>query len=221
MFPHRREAGSTGRLTPTDWGSSALSVTVCVSVRLSVPLSPRRQVPIPFLTQWNPSGSGRLVFDPFTSWGPMETAGCRDVRGVMQRTTPAPLDSRHQTAPAAGWGDMGGRRCPFPVGGQRARVARRPFRRVTAAESRWLTHPGRPSLPGPERPRPGQPREREMPQAVPRSRNWGPWATGPAELGRGHRCLDLPGLVARFPEDRAPTPRAQPQGLNPVLLPKH
>lgn len=40
MFPHRREAGSTGRLTPTDWESSALSVTVCVSVRLSVPLSP-------------------------------------------------------------------------------------------------------------------------------------------------------------------------------------
>lgn len=59
-----------------------------------------------------------------------------------------------------------------------------------------------------------------MPRAVPQSRNWGHRATGPAALGRGHRCLDLPGLVASFPKAWAPrpSPKSSPT-LNPHLNP--
>lgn len=175
------------------------------------PFLPCRQVHIAFLAQWSLVGPGILVLDPFTGWGRwrLRDAGTRGLLAPGSSRAPDSLGTERR--PAAGWGDLGGCRCPFPVEGQRARVARggkerRPFRRVTAAESRWLTHPGRPSLPGPERPGPGLPQEREMPPAVPGSRNWGHWATGPAALGQGHRCLDLPGLAARFPEAWVPGP---------------
>lgn len=187
-------------------------MSVCLSLSI---LSPN---PYPLLGAVEPGGIPETGSRPLIyRLGPVETERCRDTRRVLQRAAPAPPTLVTEERPAAGWGDVGGCRCPFPVEGQRARVARggkerRPFRRVTAAESRWLTHPGRPSLPGPERPGPGLPRERETPPAVPRSRNWGHWATGPAALGRGHRCLDLPGLVARFrrPGRQGPAPRLEP-----------
>lgn len=136
----------------------------------------------------------------FTGWGANQKGRCGNVRGPAARNS----RSADSWRPLAVGGDPGGCRCPFPVEGPRARVARggkerRPFRRVTAAESRRLTHPGCPSLPGPERPGPGRPREQEIPPAVPRARNWGHWATGPPVLGQGHRCTDLPGLEPPFP----------------------
>lgn len=180
-------------------------MSICLSLST---LSPR---PYPLLGAAQPGGLRETGAPHLHRLGPGETATCRDVRVVLQRAAPAPPPLGTARRPAAGWGGSGGCRCPFPVEGQRARVARggkerRPFCRVTAAESRWLTHPGRPSLPGPERPWPGPHREREVPPGVPSSRNWGHWATGPAAPGLGHRCLDLPGLVARFRDAWAPGP---------------
>lgn len=124
---------------------------------------------------------------------------------------------------------LGIERRPLPAGGTReaagAHFLRRGREHVSlGAASVPPSHGGRvtvadspgaplPSWPGAARAR--QPREWEMPPAVPRARNWGHWATGPTALCPGHRCLDSPGLVRRFPEDWAPTPRAQPQGSNP------
>lgn len=191
------------------------------------PSLPRRQVPIPFSAQCSLVGSGTLVRDLFLyRLGPVETARCRErARGHVAGNAPIP-DSRHRTAPAAGWGYPGDSRCPFPVEGRRARVARggkerRPFRRVTAAESRWVTHPGRPSLPGPERRGPGQPREREMPPAVSQARNWGHWATGTLVLGRGHRCTDLPGLEMALPGRRGAHTQNPAPGLDLSSPPEH
>lgn len=191
-------------------------MTVCVSVCLSLStLSPSTYR---LLGAVEPGGLRETGSRPLYRRGRwrLRDAGTRGLLAAGSSRAPDSLGTERR--PAAGWGDLGGCRCPFPVEGQRARVARggkerRPFRRVTAAESRWLTHPGRPSLPGPEWPGPGLPREREMPPAVPRSRNWGHWATGPAGTplsGLAWACRALPGGLGA---------RAQPQGLNPVLLP--
>lgn len=88
MSPHRREAGSISRLALTDWESSALCDRLCVCPFVC-PSLPRRQVPIPFSPQCSLVGSGTLVLDLFLyRLGPVETARCRDVPGVMWRVTP-------------------------------------------------------------------------------------------------------------------------------------
>lgn len=142
-------------------------------------------------TLWAPGGR---LSTPWRKDSDRDWARCRGGRqGQLARPCP-----RHRTAPTAGWGHLGSCRCPFPVEGRRARVARggkarRPFRRVTAAESRRLSHPRRPSLPGPEWPGPGQTPELGTPPAVPRARNWGRWAAGLALRGLAWACGALPG----------------------------
>lgn len=186
------------------------SVTVRVAVHLSDLLYPIAES---LSLSWRVEPGGLRQRTSVGSWrslSGMETAKCQSHPAGNSH---AP-DSPHLSGAVGGW-DPRDCRCPFPVEGLQARVAGggnelRPFRRVTAAESRRLSHPGRPSLPGPERPGPGQPREREMPPVMPLARNWGHSAAVPAAPSWGHRCPDLPGLVGRFPDGRAPTPRAQP-----------
>lgn len=219
MSPHRREA------IPDRPG---ILGTICDRLCVSPfvwPSVPRHQVPIPFLAQWSLVVSTRLALDPFTEWAQQRPRDAGMCAGSRTGNSRAP-DSWHQKAPAAGWGDPRGCRCPFPVEGPRARVIRggkerRPFRRVTAAESRWLTHPGRPSLPGLERPGPGQPWEREMPPvgaSGPELGLLGHWgrSSGPGTplYGLVCACGALPGRLV------LPHPGPSLQGLNPVL-PKH
>lgn len=162
----------------------------------------------------------------FTGWGQSGTFLYRWVPGRVrghEAGNSCNPDSRHQMAPTGGWGYPGGCRCLFPVEGLRARVARggkerHLFRRVTAAESRRLTHPGRPSLPGPDWPGPnnlgsGRCRRRYL---DPGTGVTGP--LGPQSWARDTTVRTCLGLSRLFPEDWAPTPRAQPQGLNPVLM---
>lgn len=159
----------------------------------------------------------------FTGWGQSRPGGARTCAGSCSGQLPHPRRSA-RTAPAGLWGDPGGCRCLFPVEGLRARVARggkerRPFRRVTAAESPWLTHPGRPSLPGPERPGPPA-TSRERGRCRQRSLDPGTGVTGPLgpqSWARDTAVWTCLGLRLLFPEDWAPTPRAQPRSLNPVF----
>lgn len=173
-----------------------------------------------------------MGFDPL----PLQVGANRDrevpgrARGHAAGNSRTP-GSRHRTAPAAGWGDPGDCRCPFPVEGRRARVVRggkerRPFRRLTARVT-VADSPGAPlpSWPGAVRAR--QPRERDMPPAVPQARNWGHWATGPVALGWGHRCTDLPELERELPgrlgvHTLSPAPGLElssPRTLSPHLNP--
>lgn len=173
-------------------------------------------------------GSGSLDLFFLNRLGPIKTARCWDVRGVMQRATPAPrrstLGTEGRPLQAGGTREAAG--AHFLSGGPQARVARggkerRPFRRVTAAESRWLTHRAPlPSWHGAARAwRTSGARDTAGGAFSPELGSLGHWAhkhwAGDTAVPT---CL---GLCERFPDDWVSTPRAQPQGLNPVLLPKH
>lgn len=102
--------GQTGNLGQSVCGRPCACLFVC-------PSPPHRQVLIPVQPQWSWWGPGDWLLTPLRvgARGDREMPG--RARGLATGNSRAP-DSRHRTAPAAGWGDLGGCRCPFPVEGR-------------------------------------------------------------------------------------------------------
>lgn len=142
-----------------------------------------------------------------TGWG-AQTARCRNVRGVLQRATPAPPTIGTERRPLAAGGTG---RLQVPISCRGAASTCRQGREGAASVP--PSHGGRVTVAdSPGAPLPSWPRSSGAPTTSRESGRWIPelGSLGPQSGARDITVWTCLGLSRLFPEDWALTPRAQP-----------